>query len=335
VKRATIADVAARAGVSKSTVSHALSGKRPISAKTRQRIQQAINELGYRPNPVAQRLATGQSRTIAFVFPLLSPKIAGLEMKFITGAANVINQAEYAFLLLTQLDHDSENLARFAQSGLVDGFILMQVQMHDVRVEMLKQEGIPFVLVGRCADNTGLAYVDVDIDQSMRQCVDHLTGLGHRSIAYLHQDSPDFGFMIRALDGFAAACRHHHLSPITYSCNLSPESGQAALNSLLDQHPETTAVIVWNDTAALGTVQAAQARGLKIPDDLSLICFDYSTISNLIPFKPTVLDIRGEVIAANAAQLMVNLLAGKLLEQSQVLIPPEFIVGDSTAPVKQ
>jgi len=97
-KRTTIADVAERVGVSKSTVSHALSGKRPISEKTRERIFQVIEELGYQPHPVAQRLAGGQTRTIGFVFPLYSPQIAGLEMKFITGAANVINQADDAFM---------------------------------------------------------------------------------------------------------------------------------------------------------------------------------------------------------------------------------------------
>ncbi|MDV7399869.1 LacI family DNA-binding transcriptional regulator, partial [Arthrospira platensis SPKY1] len=84
MKRVTIADVAVRAGVSKSTVSHALSGKRPISAATRRRIQQAVDQLGYHPNPVAQRLAGGRTQTIGYVFPLYAPQIASLEMKFIT-----------------------------------------------------------------------------------------------------------------------------------------------------------------------------------------------------------------------------------------------------------
>jgi DNA-binding LacI/PurR family transcriptional regulator len=337
VKRATIVDVAVRAGVSKSTVSHALSGKRPISAKTRQRIHEAIEELGYRPNPVAQRLATGQkSRTVAFVFPLLAPNIAGLEMKFISGSANTINRAGYAFLLLTHLDHrHMDSLEQFAQSGLVDGFILMQVQLHDPRVELLQHLKTPFVLVGRCADNTNLFYVDANIELAIRQCVEHLTGLGHQTLAYLHQDSRDFGFMVRALDNFAAACHSFGVRPLTRSCTLSPDNGEAAINKLLEQHPDVTAVIVWNDTATLGVVQGAQARGLHIPDDLSIICFDYSTISNLIPFRPTVVDIRGELIAAQAAEMMIDLIEHRSIEASQVLIGPRFIQGDSTAPARK
>jgi DNA-binding LacI/PurR family transcriptional regulator len=336
MKRATIADVAIRAGVSKSTVSHTLSGKRPISEETRRRVFQAIEELGYRPNPVAQRLAgSGHTQTIGFVFPLYAPRIAGLEMEFITGAANVINQANYAFLLLTHPQKDPDHLERFAQSGLVDGFILMQVHLHDPRVEMLKEAKIPFVLVGRCADNTGLPYVDADIEQGLSQCVDHLAELGHRSIAYLHQDDPEFGFTVSALHGFSEACRRHRVSPVTQPCNLTPESGEAAMNALLDQHPDVTAVIVWNDTATLGVIRAAQNRGLHVPDDLSLICSDYSAISNRVSFKPTVIDIHGETIATRAAQMMIDLLENNPLPQSQVLIKPTFIPGDSTTSPRQ
>jgi DNA-binding LacI/PurR family transcriptional regulator len=218
MKRATIADVAARAGVSRSTVSYALSNKRPISEETRLRIQQAIQELGFRPDPTAQRLASGEkSRNIGFVLPLVAPEMTGLEMKFITGASRVINQADYAFILLAHSDRNPENLVRFAQSGLVDGFILMEVYMHDDRVDMLQREGIPFVLVGRCADNTGLHYVDIDIEVGMEQFVSHLGELGHRTVVYLHKDDPDYGFAVRALRGYISACRRHNVTPLTQS----------------------------------------------------------------------------------------------------------------------
>lgn len=332
MKRATIADVAALAGVSKSTVSHALSGKRPISAETRHRIQQAIAELGYQPNPVAQRLAGGRSRTIGFVFPLYAPTIAGLEIKFITGAANVINQADYAFLLLTHPQQNSDHLQRFVQSGLVDGFILMQVQLKDPRVELLRRAGLPFVLIGRCADNHGLAYVDVDANQAIIECIEHLAGLGHRTIAYLHQDEPTFGFTVRAQQQFKESCQAHDLSPILQPCALSSESGRVAMEILLDHHPRPTAVIVWNDLAAWGGLQAARARNIQVPADLSLITFGSSTISELAAFKPTAVDIRPAESAAQAAEILVELLEGESMAQTQILLSPRFLIGDSTAP---
>jgi DNA-binding LacI/PurR family transcriptional regulator len=164
VKRPTIADVARKAGVSRSTVSYALSNKRPISEETRQRIQRAIDELGYRPNATAKRLATREvSRNIGFVLPLVAPEITGLELKFIAGASRVINQANYSLVLLAHSDRNDQKLQQFASSGLIDGVILMEVNLHDERVELLQREGIPFVLIGRTADNTGLTYVDTDL----------------------------------------------------------------------------------------------------------------------------------------------------------------------------
>ncbi|MEE4377920.1 MAG: LacI family DNA-binding transcriptional regulator, partial [Candidatus Competibacteraceae bacterium] len=146
MKRVTITDVAKLAGVSISTVSYALSNKRPISEETRRHIQQAIEELGYRPNPSAKRLASGEkSRNIGFVLPLKGIGITGLEMKFISGAASAINEAGYTFVLLAHPDRNPENMLRFAQNGVVDGFILMEVLLRDDRVELLKQEGFPFV----------------------------------------------------------------------------------------------------------------------------------------------------------------------------------------------
>jgi DNA-binding LacI/PurR family transcriptional regulator len=329
MKRATIADVAARAGVSRSTVSYALSNKRPISEETRLRIQQAIQELGFRPDPTAKRLASGEkSRNIGFVLPLVAPEMTGLEMKFIAGASRVINQADYAFILLAHSDRDPENLVRFAQSGLVDGFILMEVYMHDDRVNMLQREEIPFVLVGRCADNSGLHYVDVDIESGMEQFVSHLTGLGHRSIAYLHKDDPDYGFAVRALRGYLSACRRHNVTPITQPCELSPEAGEAAMYRLLNQHPEVTAALVWSDIPTVGVVQAVQNRGRNIPGDFFIICQEHSIIANLATFLPSIIDIGAYELASQAAQMMIDLLENKPIAQPQVLILPKLISGN-------
>ena len=141
MKRVTIADVAKLSGVSISTVSYALSNKRPISEETRLRIREAIQELDYRPNPSAKRLASGEkSRNIGFVLPLKGTGISGLEMKFISGAARAINEAGYTFVLLAHTDRNPENMLRFAQNGVVDGFILMEVLLQDDRVELLKRK---------------------------------------------------------------------------------------------------------------------------------------------------------------------------------------------------
>lgn len=113
MKRATIADIAARAGVSKSTVSHTLSGKRPISLATQSRVRAVIDEVGYRPSALAQRLAGGgHARNIGLVFPLSAPLIASTETEFIVNAANAANAADYTFLLLTHLEGNTTQFER-------------------------------------------------------------------------------------------------------------------------------------------------------------------------------------------------------------------------------
>lgn len=328
MKRATIADVAARAGVSRSTVSYALSDKRSISEETRQRVHAAIDELGYRPNPVAKRLASGgMSKNIGFVLPLVMPEMTGLEMKFIAGAANVINRADYTFILLAHSERSPEKLLQFAQSGLVDGFILLEVQMHDARVEMLQREEIPFVLVGRCADNTGMHYVDVDIESSMEESISYLTGLGHRAIAYLHKDDPDYGFSSRAVREYINACERHSVPPTTRNCALSPEGGEVAMVQLLAEAPAVTAAIVWSDIPTVGVVQAVQMQGRAIPDEFSIICQEHSIIANLATFLPAIIEIRAEELAAHAAEMMIDLLEENPIATPQLLLKPRFVPG--------
>jgi DNA-binding LacI/PurR family transcriptional regulator len=329
MSRATIADVARRAGVTKSTVSHALSGKRPVAPATRLRIQQAIADLGYHPNALAQRLAGGRSQAIGFVYPLYAPQIAGYEMRFISTAANTVSQAGYAFVLLTQHDRAGGALDPFFQSGLLDGVILMHVRRQDPRIEALQKAYLPFVLIGRTVDNTGLAFVDIDILAAMTRSVAHLVGLGHRHIACLHQDDPEFGFGARMLAGYRLACAEYGLTGVVRPCGLSTEDGRLAMTAVLQDHPEVTGVVVWNDLAAWGAAQAATAAGRNIPADLSLVCHDQSNIGNLVPFHPTFVDIRPEELSRRAAEMLLAILAGASAGEG-VLLEPGFTVGETS-----
>jgi len=328
MKRPTINDVANRAGVSKSTVSHALSNKRPISEKTRQRIQQTIEEIGYRPNPSAKRLASREkSKNIGFVLPVQSAGISGLEMKFIVGAAKVINKAGYTFVLLAHTDRNPENMLRFAQNGVVDGFILMEVLLQDDRVEFLKQEGIPFVMVGRCEDTTGLTYVDMDIKRAIEICFQNFAEKGHRSIAYLHKDDDQFGLAVRSIQEFHTACDRYKLKHILNPCLPTIEDGRAVMDDLFYKHPDLNAVFIWNEVSALGAVQAIKSRGFRIPEDFSIISLETTVLSNLAPFTPNLLDIRAEEVSSQAAKLLIANLEDQPVEQSQILIPPKIIMG--------
>jgi DNA-binding LacI/PurR family transcriptional regulator len=209
---------------------------------------------------------------------------------------------------------------------MVDGFILMEVFMQDERVELLKQEGLPFVLIGRCEDNTGLHYVDLDIYKGMEHFFNYFVSHGHEKIACLFKDDTNLGLNVRSLQEFQAACKRYNIVPQLQACSISPEDGEKAMHILLDRQPDLNAALVWNEIPAVGTARAIQASGLSIPDDFSIICLAQSAIPNLTNFSPTIIDIRAEDVAAQAAKLMIDLLEGHPILEPQILIPPNLIL---------
>ena len=158
----TIDDVARAAGVSVSTVSYALSGKRPISASTRERIEHAVRELGYRPHAGARALASQRTNVLALMAPLRVDVNVGVIMQFVTGVVTRARDFEHDVLLLTQDDH--AGVERVAAGSMVDAVIMMDVEAEDPRLPILRRQRQPAVLIGLPRDASGLSCVDLDFE---------------------------------------------------------------------------------------------------------------------------------------------------------------------------
>lgn len=331
--RATIEDVAKRAGVTKSTVSHALSGKRPVSAETRRRIEAAIAALGYRPNPVAQRLAAGRSDAIGFVHPLASQEFEGPVVEVLAAAGDVVSAAGFAFVLFTQARSDAGELQPFLESGLLDGVIVARLQMEDDRVRALREARLPFVMMGRTADNAGLSFVDVDIEAAVEGCVERLVELGHEHIAFLRSESRGSAAAGRALQAYERACARRRLRIHAPSCLPAIDDARAVGTSLLQQFPDITALLAAGDLAAWGAHQAARGLGRCIPRDLSLVCLGKSQISTLLAFDPAGMNLRPAERARQAAAVLLDLLRDTDHPEQQVLLEPCWSSGETLAAV--
>src|SRR5437764_1328433 len=138
-----MADIAARAGVAQSTVSYVLSGQRPIGARTRKRVLDAIEELGYRPDARARALASGATRALALLLPVPHHALLPMHHIFIAGAALATSEAEYSLVLSTSPPQPSR-VAKLITERRADGLILMEVALHDSRVARLRADGYPF-----------------------------------------------------------------------------------------------------------------------------------------------------------------------------------------------
>src|SRR6185295_208264 len=186
VRGATIADVAKAAGVSIPTVSRILNNKEYVADETRQRVHEAIRTLGYTPHTQARRLRGGASMTLALHHPIESPHELSsvIETAYFTGVAEAASEKEYFInFLVSQLTPAS--LLNMYRSSQIDGIILLQVRMDDWRVNLLRENNYPFVMIGRCADLTGLTFIDLDFENAMLNAFDYLVELGHRNIGVL------------------------------------------------------------------------------------------------------------------------------------------------------
>jgi DNA-binding LacI/PurR family transcriptional regulator len=334
---ATMQDVARHAKVSLSTVSYALSGARPVSAATKVRIDAAMAELGFRPNAMARGLASRRSSTLALIFPAMESGLGGTVTEFVASAAAAAREHGYHLVLWPFGAHQADEIRDLVRQGLADGVLLMEVRLDDPRVEALHAAGLPFTMIGRTREVEGLAYVDIDFDRTTEDAVAHLTALGHEHIGFLNhsRESHDEGYAptIRAEDGFRTAMTSRGLVPRTVLCHESPQAGRRAVAELLEADPDMTALVSMNEMATFGATVELQDRGLRIPDDFSVLSIVTSPGVGALSNPPlTTMHAPG----AELGRLGVEALLGRLVPDGRhpepVLLSCRLEEGASTGP---
>ncbi|MFD8706938.1 LacI family DNA-binding transcriptional regulator [Kitasatospora sp. NPDC059648] len=335
----TLADVARHAGVSSSTVSYALSGKRPISDGTRTRIEQAITDLGYHPHAGARALAGKRSHIIALVVPL-HPEVHVPTMMEIAIAVTVAAREHgYDVLLLTN-DEGPEGVRRVAATGLADGVILMDVRLDDDRVPVLRAEDIPAALIGLPDDPAGLSCVDHDFATAGALCADHLADLGHRDIAFIGYSSGVYrrhaGYAERTLNGFRARAERRELRFLHRPCEGTYESTAGTLARILADRPDTTGFVVQNEAAIGPLLSLLRASGRTVPEDASVIAICPDPMAEQhSPRLTSVTSPKKDLGQVAVDQVMARIAATAAGEEPQdqlLLMPPELVVRESTAP---
>jgi len=341
---ATIRDIARQAGVSIGSVSNYLNNPEMVSEETREAIRHAINELGYHPHAAARSLKSNQTHRIGLV-PLISPEEnRGLEpsdnafLEFLAAVNTTAAEQGYGVLLYAATS-EAEELPiyeRLVGERQVDGLILMGTRAVDPRIKFLNERQFPFVSFGRTQNSEEHAYVDVDGAKGIADAVGHLAQLGHERIAYI---SPPYGLMcaIHRWEGFRSAMAEQNLpvdQGLVVEGGFTEQSGQIAMHLLLDLPQPPTAVIAANDLCAFGAMRALQMRGLVAGQDLSIVGFDDIRLaSHWYPSLTTVSQPLRR-IGSIAAQILIDVLAGKVVE-NQIILEPQLIVRQSTGPLKQ
>jgi LacI family transcriptional regulator len=325
-RRATIQDVARAAGVSVSAVSKVLRNAYGVSPEMRAKVGAAIQELGYRPHAGA-RTMRGSSYTVGVVLVSLDtpfhPEVA-------QGVSDALEETPYQDIIVAA-GPSAERQKRSIEALLdrqVDGLVLVAPWLDVPWLEELAAR-IPTVTVALHGPGVNFDTVVDDDHLGARMTVDHLVALGHRRI--LHTSMPPGGpkppfqsSQSARQDGYRQAMLHHGLEPDVISTWYSEEGGHLAAVEALSRAEPPTAIFAGADIAALGVLRAAQERGLRVPEDLTVTGYDNIYVSTIDRVSLTTVDQSGSMTGAVSARLLLERIEGRS-QPVRYVVSPRFV----------
>ena len=325
---ATIGDVARRAGVSRSTVSYALSGNRPISNETRDRIAAAIRDLGYTANAGARALATSKTWIMGLIVPFTPEEFAPATLQYVLSASETARSLGYDVLMVNRQEGDS-GITRITESGLVDGVIVLDVRRRDDRIEALERAQQPSVLVGLTDDVVPIDSVDLDFQEAGRTLVRHLYRQGHRSIFFLTLPEQvftlDLGYAWRFREAVLDLAAELGMRVQLISGDADPQIRGRSIGAALDAGTDATAMLVHNDGALTDLPLLFRERGLSIPRDLSVVSLFPQRFGQMFSLPYTAIETSAAAVTARAVTLLAARIENAEREPVRELFSPQII----------
>ena len=332
----TLKDVARLSGVSAMTVSRVINGGERVSPQTRQKVEQAIAELGYVPSRVARGLIRQKTHTLALIVPDVANPFFTL---IVRGAEDVARRADYRIILCdTRADLTIErDVIEEMIAHRVEGIAIAPVSDRSrSHLRRLTRYGVPFVLIDRTVPGVDCDVVVGDSAGGARRLLEHLIGLGHRRIGLI-VESDEVSTARDRREGYEQALRAAGLPldpTLILRATVDPDGGFDGMRRLLELEQPPTAVFTVNNLVALGAIEAVRAHGLEVPDDIALVCFDdIEYASRLYPFL-TVMAQPAETLGSLGTQLLLDRVEGRARDKSRVVVlPAQFLVRRSCGAV--
>ncbi|MEW9548042.1 GH1 family beta-glucosidase [Nonomuraea sp. NPDC050783] len=327
-RRPTLETVAARARVSRATVSRVVNGEASVRPEVRETVLRAVKELGYVPNAAARSLVTRSTNAVALVLSV--PRQGGdqLTAAVVQYVTSVLEGAgKQLTLMLADTAESHRRIVQHVEARLVDGVVLLPPDRGDTLAERLARTGVPVVLLGKPAIASLMPYVDVDNAGGAQAATEHLLARGRRRVGMVCGPL-DLVAMQDRLAGHRTALRRAGRQPLLATAELTRSSGAAATRQLLGDEPALDAVFAATDQLALGALQAARQAGRRVPEDLAIVGFDdVDAASAVVPGLTTVrVPIADQALAL--ARLLLSRLEGRHTES--VVLPTRLVVRESS-----
>ncbi len=338
-RRTTLRDVAEHAGVSVQTASNVTRGRFELmGAETRSRVEQAMRELGYRPNLTARSLREARTHALGFfVLDESSSFMADpLTALLIAGVSDVARDAGYEILVRADRPFEvSDALVRPLLEGRVDGAIAVLSGAPELRaayVELLKGTQAPFVVFDEILDDRGVLSVRTAERASSRQLTERLLERGHREIAFISARVP-WALTEQRHQGYRDALAAAGIEPRDdlqrFEATWRSGGGRQMTGKLLELPDPPTAIVCSSDVLAIGAIRAVKDAGLRVPDDVAVAGFDDFEFSEYTDPALTTVRVPGFEMGQVAARLLLTVLAGEQPTSSTVVLDNELVIRES------
>ncbi len=334
-QRATIHDVARELGVSIATVSLALSNSKMVATATRERVQAMARSLNYSPSAVGRALQSRKANAVGLVVPHSGQHVFGhlYFMEVLSGVMEVLNRSDMILVLSTDTSENEvgEAYIKILQSQQVDGIILASAALYDANIARLKQNGRPFVFVGRYPLDPSLPAIGIDDAGGARQAVRHLLSHGHTRIAHISGPLQHLSALDR-YNGYKAELQQAGLEPdphYLFQGDYSEEAGQAGMQALLRLPKPPTALFAANDEAAVGAMAVLRQAGITPGLAFSVVGFDDVLLARHV--TPALTTVRQPMhrLGVEAAQFILNLIQGQPSDPHQRELGTELVIRQS------
>jgi DNA-binding LacI/PurR family transcriptional regulator len=334
----TIKDVAKVANVAPSTVSRVIANSPRISEKTKERVREVMDQLGYHPNFIARSLASQSTRAIGLVMPSSTDVV--FQNPFfptvLSGLSEGAHSKQYALHMTTGKTEDEifDGVVAMVQGGRVDGVVLLYSKVEDRVIAYLRERDFPFVVIGKpFKDDENISYVDNDNFKAGKEVTEHLIQLGHDRIGFIGGNL-DLVVTVERLLGYEKALRNSGISLVDeYIVNdeFLRESGQDAVKVLLSLEKPPTAMVVADDLMALGVLNKLDELGITVPDDISIVSFNNVLIAEMARPPLTSVDINIFDLGYQATKSLIQKIENPGEPIKRIIVPfkivPRFSCG--------
>jgi len=326
----TIFDVADEAGVSYATVSRVINNKDHVSPEKRERVLRAMAQLGYVVNVQARSLAGGESRVVGLLVDYLSSSYMD---EIIRGIDVALDSRNYDLMLYTthrRKTKESTYVTKLTRN-LADGLLLILPRNATAYLDTLRQRQFPHVLIDYLSDGQNVPSVSATNFRGAYEAISYLLSLGHQRIGFI-TGNMEFGCARDRLNGYRAALKDHGVPfdpPLVSEGDFWQPQGYQCTQKLLSLAEPPTAIFASNDAMAFGVMEAARERGLRLPEDLSIIGFD--DIPQASHVHPALTTVRQplEEMGRSAANLLLKYIAQPDAEVERIELSTEFIIRES------